>query len=506
MRIGNLLQYTENHRYYTFRDFSLSSLDYKMLSLVYQPMIGGLAIALFHQLYYGVPEGSCGYSGLDTQRKLLLGLGLEMNERGRRQLIEQCSMLEAVGLLQTSRVGVPEQSEFVYEYELLEPLSPGEFFRNLHLTMLLRDKIGKYPLIALREMFGSKEPDELAESQLEKENISVPFYEIFRLNAQSTDNELEQALSEVAPARQAASRPPLESARFTYGEIIMHFPRMSGNRKYVEKLRTDADQLTQINYVAYKFNLKLPDVCYLLDEEGIFLENGELLIDELQLRAAQLYRQDQKRQNDRERVLSRSKELERELDSGDELIEEHAVGEEHYLPVPSQLDGRCDVPQYNMLMRNEPRTKFLQRFFPGTVPDLIERLFERIEFNYRLPEPVINVLIHYVIGNNDSKRLSRTFVESVAANMLVKQVDTFEKAIGYLKDQEQVEADKERRQSGEPAAGGGRAPAKGGRRGSVSRKPAIPVVQSMPTGGAVSPEELEELRKLARELDGNSSR
>ncbi|MFD1956177.1 helicase DnaB [Paenibacillus thailandensis] len=504
MRIGNFLQYTENHRYYIFRDFSLSGLDHKMLSQVYQPMIGGMAVALYLQLYYEVPEGRAGYSPLEAQRKLLLGLGLEMNEKGRRELADLCSLLEAVGLMQTSRVGVPEQSELVYEYELLEPLSPGEFFRNLHLTMLLRDKIGNYPLIALRESFGSKEPDELAESQLEKENISVPFYELFRLNSRSYDNELEQALAEVAPSRQAAQRPNMETAAISYGEIIMRFPRTSANRKHVERLRTDKEGLAIVNYAAYKYELSVTDICHLLDEDGVFGEDGRLVADELQLRAGQLYRQDRKRSAERQRVIARVQAMEQDAAGEEEPAEEHPVLEEYYLPVPPQLAGRCDTAQYNMLMRNEPRTRFLARFFPGAVPDAIDRLFERIDLNYRLPEPVINVLVHYVIGTNDAKRLSRTFVEAVAANMLVKQVDTFEKAIDYVREQERIETDK-RTSAGQ--AEGGRASSRtsryGGSRG-ASRKPAIPVVTSSLKGGSVSPEELEELRRLARELDGKS--
>ena len=31
------------------------------------------------------------------------------------------------------------------------PLGPNEFFRNQHLTLLLRDKVGKFMLLSLRE-------------------------------------------------------------------------------------------------------------------------------------------------------------------------------------------------------------------------------------------------------------------------------------------------------------------------------------------------------------------
>lgn len=501
MRIGNILQYTEHHRFYVFRDFSLSSLDYKMLSLIYQPMIGAFAIALYQQFYHGIAEGTSGYSSLEPQRKLFLGLGLEMNERDRKHLVEQASKLEAVGLLQTSRIGMPDHADVVYEYELSQPMSPIEFFRNQHLTMLLRDKIGKYAVISLRESFGAQEPEELSQLQLMKENISVPFYELFQLNTQSIDLELEQALTEVAPTRQAAPRAQLETAGIPYGEIILRFPRNSANRSFVERLRGDNEQLSQVNYVAYKYSLSVADICRLLDEDGVFDSNGTLNIDELQLRANQLYRQDKKREGDRQRTVARVQAAAAES-SDDENIEEFGVQEEYYLEVPSQLSGRCDVQQYNMLMRNEPHTRFMHRFFPGAVPDWIERSFERIDLNYRLPAPVINVLIHYVIGMNDSQRVTKTFVEAVVSNMLVKQVDSFEKAVVYVREQTQVEADKERRKEvATSGARGGSRSAAG--RGGVSRKPSIPIVQDTDTGEAIiSPEKLEQMRKLARKLDG----
>lgn len=507
MRIANLHHFTEHHRYYIFRGFSLSPLDEHMLSHVYQPMIGASAISLYRLLYHHVAEGRTGYSSLEQQRKLLLGLGLDMNERGRKRLIADASRLEAVGLLQTSRLFVPDNDDFVYEYELIAPLSPDEFFRNQHLALLLTDKVGKYAVIALRESFAAKEPDELAQVKLERENISVPFYELFRLNAHAYDSELEQALAEVAPDRQGAAPPPLATAGIAYGDIIMRFPRNSANRRYVERMRTDADMLAQVNYVAYKYSLDAADLCRLLDEDGMFDANGALLVDELQMKANQLYRQDRMREEERERYLARTQGRgEAEAGSSDQAPEEFPVMAEHYLPVPAQLAGRCDIHQYNMLMRNEPHTRFIQRFFPGAVPEWLDRVFERIDLNYRLPAPVINVLIHYVIGMNDAQRVTRAFIDAVAANMLVKRIDTFEKAVGYVREQIGLEAEKERQQTAAKtgAAGRSRASRSGRNGGTGTRKPAIPIVQDTGDTASISPERLEELRKLARKLDGQS--
>lgn len=513
MRIGNLHQFTEHHRYFIFRDFSLSAVDRKMIGLIYQPMIGAFAIGLYQQMYQQIADDRVGYSALEPQRKLLLGSGLDMNERGRQELVDQASRLEAVGLLQTSKLGVADNEDVVFEYELVKPLSPDEFFRNPHLMMLLRDKVGKYTVIALRESFYEKESDELAGAELVRENITVPFYELFKLGTGTVDSELEQALTEVAPARQVIPKEKLETAGIQYGEIIMRFPRNSANRQYVERLRGDEEQMAQLNYIAYKYSLTVVDMCRLLDEDHVFNARGELLVDELQLRANGMYRQDRKRDDERQRMFGRSGAAEAggaaDDSASDDMPDEVAVNAEFYLEVPAQLASRCDIHQYNMLMRNEPHTRFLSRFFPGAVPEWIIRVYEVIDLNYRLPGSVINVLIHYVFGMNDAQRVTKTYIDAVASNMLVKQVDGFEKAVRYVREQVRMEAEKERRRDG----GGGASAASPGARGSGSgaggarggrRKPAISIIQDSQGGSALTAEEMEEIRSLARKLDGKS--
>jgi len=496
MRIQNIHQFTEHHRFYMYREFSLSVIDQKMLQLVYQPMIGATATGLYQLLYYQVDTDRVGYSVMESQRKLFLGLGLEMNDAGRRQLALQASRLEAVGLLQSSRLVVPDGEDVIYEYELLPPQSPVEFFRNQHLTMYLRDQVGKYAVIHLREQFFASEPDELAMAEPAKENLSVPFYELFELGTTAVDHELEQALTEVAPARQPAIRTAVETAGIQYGEIIMRFPRHSANRPHVEKLRSDAEGMATLNYLAYKYNLTVVDLCRLLDEDGVFTARGELLEEELQLRANRTYRQERQRDDVRQRTIARIASAGGPPEE-EELPAEHAVDSEHRLAVPAQLAGRCDVAQYNMLMRNEPHTRFLQRFFPGAVPEWMDRVFERIDLNYRLPAPVINVLVHYVLGQPDNKRVNKAFIDAVASNMLVRQIDTFEKAVLYVREQEDKDAQGGQAEARRPGNGSRQRPG-----GGVRRKPELPIIEDSGERQEISEQELEELRQLARKLDG----
>ncbi|WP_342773086.1 DnaD domain protein [Paenibacillus flagellatus] len=495
----NMLHFTENHRFCVYRDFSLSGLDYRMLSGIYQPMIGAFAIGVYQTLFQQVPGDRTGYSELEQQRKLFLALDLEPGERGRKLLIEQTSKLEAIGLLQTNRKYSPAADDYLYEYVLSQPLSPQEFFKNQHLVMLLHDKVGKYAVLSLREQFYSAEPEELQDPALQSEDLSVPFYDLFRLNTKSIDYELEQALHETAPARETARAIDVTTKAFHYSEIIQRFPRgTSRNRPFVENLRHNPDQMFEINKIARKYNLSLRETCRLLDEDGMFSEDGELQVDMLQYKANLYFRQDKEREQERERLFHKIAGIARTDDYAG-VIEEKPVEMQYYLEVPPMFAGQCNQHQYNLIMRNEPYTKVLERFFPkGAVPKPVSDIFEKIDVNYRMPDEVMNVMIHHLHVYKESS-WTKNYIDSVASNMMAKGVSTYEQAVAYIRDQTMKRA----KRSAKPE--GTLAPFPGKGRGARQQKPKIAIITDMPAAKPVSEEKLAEIRKLAREIDGKGT-
>lgn len=499
MRVSNMLEFTEHHRYTTCRDFSLGGLERRVLTELYQPMVGVLAVGLYLLLYHHLRDEETGYAQPESQRRLFRGLGLEPNAAGRQALAEGASKLEAVGLLQTFRQHDPAADETLYEYVLLRPLSPGEFFSNLHLSLLLRDRIGKPALMELREALAPHRPSGLARF-LNREEITVPFYELFRINAAQVDPELEQSMAQIAPAREPAAQPE----RVRHSELLLRFPRGSANRTFVERLNRAPESMAQINFLAYKFDLELPEVSRLLDEDGVFLPDGTLHWDELQSRANLIYRQGLRRGEERERYLSRIG----DQDADGAGAAAAQSGEMSFaappFEVPERLGGQVAPETYGRLLATEPHTRFLERFFPGAVPEVFARIFERIDLNYKLPEPVINVLIHYVLGTNHAQRLTASFIDSVAANMLAKGIDSYDKAIRYVREQDKLNETLERRRRGEsePAGKGGKpATGRGRSAGAGARKPSMPVVEDKGPAKALSAEERQKLRDLARQLD-----
>lgn len=483
MRLEHMLDFTENHRFYILREFSLSPLDDKVLNAMYQPMIGTGACALYRLLFQQLPAERVGYSEPDQQRKLFLALGVEPGDKGRRVMADYASRLEAVGLMHTYRKTNPEQEETLYFYHLQPPLSPYEFFRNQHLVLLLRDHIGKHAVLHLHREFCAAEPEEWKDGLVRSQNVSMPFYDLFMLNTHVIDYELEQALAEMAPARNASEedKPP---QGYQYSEIIMQFPRLSRNRTYVEQISRKPEQLHAINYVAGKYRLTLQEVCRLLDEDGVFAADGELDLDMLQHLANLVYRQSKRRQEERERVLMRVK--------NPRLAgEEKPVDSQYWLEVPAVLKDQCDIRQYNMFLRNKPYLEILEIFFPGQIPDPILNVFERIDLQYKLAEEVINVLIHYLYVNN--LPWTRPFVESVASDMLGRRIQTYEQAVQYIREQTET-----RKGTREPKTGG-RSP-KTAQQKPASR-PKLPVYKGSKEPN-VTDEEYEAILRKVREMEG----
>jgi len=496
MRITNMLHFTENHRFCVYRDFSLSGLDYRMLSGIYQPMIGAFAISVFQTMYQQVPGDKTGYSELEQQRKLFLALDLEPGERGRKLLAELTSKLEAIGLLQTNRKYSPSADDYTYEYVLVQPLTPQEFFKNQHLVMLLHDKVGKYAVLSLREQYYSPEPEELQHPELVSEDLSVPFYDLFRLNTQAIDYELEQALQETAPSRETERKLDVTTKAFHYSEILQRFPRgTSRNRPFVENLRNNPDQMFEINKVARKYDLSLRETCRLLDEDGMFTEDGELQNDMLQYKANLYFRQDKEREQERERLFHKIAGVAKPESVS--ALEEKPVEMQYYLEVPPLFVGQCNQHQYNLIMRNEPHTKVLERFFQkGAVPKPVSDIFEKIDVIYKMPDEVINVMIHHLHVYKESS-WTKSYIDSVASNMMAKGVSTYEQAVAYIREQTI-----KRTKRSSKTDGGSLAPFPGkGRRGH-QQKPKIAIITDIPAQKPVSDEKLAEIRKKAMKLDG----
>jgi replication initiation and membrane attachment protein len=511
MKISNMLQFTEKHRYCVFRDFAISPLQHKMLTSVYQPMIGGLAVSFYLTLYGMLPPDRAGYSSLEQQRKLFLSLDLEQGDRGRASLLELASKLEAVGLLQTVRRKDPFEEDYMYEYLLYMPLSPNEFFQTDHLIWLLHDRVGKHMLVTIREEVWSPEPNWHLDG--EHEDITSAFFDLFRISPYTADNEMERMMQEAAAAKAATVRDTYEedTSKYTLDQILVGFPHFSENRKYIERLDDKPDQLYLLNFVVAKYDLDLTDLRWVLDSSNLFDHEGILHKQRLEEEAKLIYLQREKR-SDRRAVLSGRKEelIAQDTDaiaSSEQAASMHQVEEQYLLEIPPLLQSQySDVHKYNLHLRNLPYTKVLEFHFPnGVTPDVREAFLE-LNSLYKLPDEVINVLMHFI--SIEGRLWERFPIKNLATDINGKQQgNSFESAVEYVRNRiksRQQAAASAREASARAAKSRGRAGGSARVSGVTksTQKPHIPIAkQGEGVQAKPSDKELEEMLQLARKLD-----
>ena len=506
MKLTNLLQLTEHHRFVAVRRFGLSPLDSRMIWSAYQPLIGGTAAAFYMTLCSLLPSDASGVSEAGTLGHLFLACGLEPNERGRKRLVEETAKLEAVGLLRTFRL-LDGDEVTGYEFRLEPPLSPEHFFGVHHLWLLLEEKLGPSAAEAVRRSF-MREEWSLAPGE-RREEVSAPFYEVFRLHVPAA------AAAEEAPELEAAAPPadPESFGRdgFRSDELLRRYPRSSPNRRAVERLLADAARLAKLNYIAGRYELTLKQTVSLLDEDGMFDAGGAWQEARFEARAADMYRGSNAAALRKERTVRKQELAREETAAGDAPGQERDVAAPYWLEVPEQFHGQCDVRQYNAMLANSPYTRVLKMFFePSAVPTAVEEAFLAMSVNYRLPDEVLNVMIHYIRANDlDWKR---NYLDAIAANVAGKRIRSFEHAVTYFRRAEQArggargEAARGEAARGEAARGEApqavasapREPKRRGRPPAVER-PVIPVARSEGAAEATE-EDIRRIMEMAKRL------
>ena len=112
----------------------LSEKDRKIISMLYQPIIGSIATSLYYTLWADLDKAEI-LSSEYTHHHLMSSLRIKMEH-----IVIARKKLEAVGLVKTY-VKKSDVNSFVYE--LFSPISASEFFNHPILNIVLYNNIGK---------------------------------------------------------------------------------------------------------------------------------------------------------------------------------------------------------------------------------------------------------------------------------------------------------------------------------------------------------------------------
>ena len=112
----------------------LSDNDRKIISMLYQPIMGSIATSLYYTLWADLNKSEL-LSNEYTHHHLMTSLRIKMDA-----IITARKKLEAIGLVKTF---IKKGESNSYVYELYSPISASEFFNHPILNIVLYNNIGK---------------------------------------------------------------------------------------------------------------------------------------------------------------------------------------------------------------------------------------------------------------------------------------------------------------------------------------------------------------------------
>jgi replication initiation and membrane attachment protein len=378
----------------------LQDYDRKIVTFLYQPLIGAAPYSLFMSLWGEVEENRL-WSIESAHYHLMNVLSVNLQE-----VYEARLKLEGIGLLKVYEKKSDGERRFVYE--LQRPLSPQEFFHDGMLNVYLYRKIGRTHYMRLKNFF----TDEAVEKDQYSE-ITRSFQDVF--TSEQNINFLQHdanADSETDSGRQFiqyqnGSGLPLDEVDFDFQLLLSGLSEAMVPRKaFTVKVRETVTKLSYlygINPLQMK-NLVLSSVD---SEDEIDLEMlRKAARDWYQLQTGEQLPDLAARISSKREVKRTDKPLTKE----DELLE--------YLETTSPKDVLADISN-----GSNPSKSDLQAV-------------EEVLMSQKLPIGVMNVLIQYVLLKTDMK-LTKGYMEKIASHWSRKKVTTAGQAMELAKKEHQ---------------------------------------------------------------------
>lgn len=396
----------------------LHSFDQRVITCLYQPLIGLEATSMYFTLWQEIDDSE----DFLTHHHLMGMMNLSLD-----RILTARKKLEAVGLLQTLKKKEANPGQFVYCLE--PPLTPDLFFKDGFLNLFLYRQVGPREYKRLLRLFENK-----FTNMAGYEDVSAHFDEVFQSmpSAESTDEMKNTSLSGSWNARGEA--PKLEFNRHFDFKAMM--PYLS-DAILTEDALTDAVRAA-IDKLAFVYQTEPYDMSRALQSAA--LHTGTVDIDMLRKEVRDFYLLEHG-QDEMPALYERTQPREER-----EIVEREPQTEEERL-----------IAWYE---GNSPY-QLLQALGQGSkpaAPDL--RLIENLMFDTKLNPGVINVLIDYISQVNDHN-LNKSFVEKVAAQWARANVRTVRQAMTYALE-EQKKREQPKKVVGSGSANKTRRPRKSG--------------------------------------------
>ena len=362
------LVFLSKEDYYEVRLGSmLASYDRDILTILYQPIIGCVALALYFTLW-----GEVKYNDFDSLKKhevLAKKMGIEVN-----QILEGRKKLEGIGLLKTYKQKL-DKNKYSFVYEIFAPKTPKDFFDDVLYKGLLSQKIGAKELERLAILFSNKEninPD--------LEEITSSFSDVYQID----DNETIKVMDiQTSRGRKSISI----VSNFVLDDLLVELK----NTAQISPSAFSNDDLNEISRIATLFGLDVLSMSEIISR--IYNPNSEkhLDYDELMKYATKM--------KSGIRITSIENE-QKEYSNNDKF--------------GKKLNEFNEYSPYNFL-------KLRQNFTDPAPSDL--KIINLLSQKYGLPAPVINVIVDYTLLMCDNI-LVKNYAEKIATSLTRKNITT----------------------------------------------------------------------------------
>lgn len=390
----------------------LSHSQHRTLTHLYQPLIGSLSYALYLTLSNEV-EGERLFS-VEKNHQWLMSL----MDDSLSAIYHARLRLEALGLLKTY-ILQKDEHQTVFEYELIHPFSPEQFFADDLLSICLYNQVGAHRYRELRMRYSAYYMANGGEKS-EKKEVTKEFHQVFSslsptelVALQGSEmNEQFAAWEKDYPLRKDQSGPA--TLKFDQYELDIEALKASLIRGLDASSIINQQTLPSLKKIAYFYQLDEWSLGRIIQDS--LNQEDELDIDLLREQAKEWYRF---QEGGRPPTIRAKTELQerKELPKLDALTEE----EQHLL----QLEQISPLQLLEEFQRG------------GKVAEPDVKLVEELLFEYKLEPAVINLLLEYIFYTNNYK-LPRNLVTKVAAHWKRFNVQTIQEAQALaLKEQKQ---------------------------------------------------------------------
>ena len=369
-------------RYQVYFSGSLSPLNLRSLTLLYQPLIGSKAYSLYLLLISEV-EVSKITSLKSTHERLCSITNLPLHQ------IKEClRSLEAIGLLKTYVRF--DQSITLYCYQVLLPLEPQFFFNNELLNVLLYRTLGELEYDRTRFLF------QVAKMDNNEDEITAKFDDVFYIDP--TSQEGSQVLKQKSEYRKSQTQSPI--IQYDMDLFYRQLQSLQIPKRYI--LPNIENKIKQLGVV---YHISGQQMALLVSES---IENEQVDLEVLAKKARSYF--------ELETPTSFKRIYHNQPIQYSQKNNENSTKAKHI----HQLETWSPYKLIEKKQGGKPVRRDLQ-------------IVENLMTNLNLEPGVVNVLLELSWAQND-ERIVRSFIESIGATWKRKNIHTVSEAMQEAKN------------------------------------------------------------------------